>query len=231
MKKSDLYKDYKFSKDFNISVNLGAEPGTDGSLKLGTQISDALVLQFYEEENPQKAAFGKDLTIEQWAQISEIKDLYGDVLFTAPIVAANVAYPLVKEIYSEMNTEGRVFTFLCGHDSNLGSVLSALNVKDYALPYAIEKKTPIGSKLVFSKWTDRKGRTYWSVDMVYQSVEQLRTQPILDLNNPPVIYHMEFSGIKQNKDGLYRDKDIKKLFTYAFNNYEALYNEYIEDAA
>ena len=77
--------------------------------------------------------------------------MYGEVLFGAPMVAANVANPLVKEIYSEINTEGRLFTFLCGHDSNIVSVLAALKAEEYSLPDTVETSAPIVCKLVFSK--------------------------------------------------------------------------------
>ena len=57
-----------------------------------------------------------------------------------------------------MNTDSRKFTFLCGHDSNIASVDAALGVEEYSLPNSIEKKTPIGSKLVFEKWVDNAGK-------------------------------------------------------------------------
>ncbi|MCR5178745.1 MAG: histidine-type phosphatase, partial [Lachnospiraceae bacterium] len=145
--------------DEEFTLKADAEPGVSGSLKTACSVSDALVLQYYEESDPVKAGFGHELTEEQWKAISEVKDVYGDVLFSAPIVAENVAYPLVSEILSEMETDGRLFTFLCGHDSNVASVLAALGVKDYVLPGAIEKKTPIGCKLVFTKWS-RDGQEY-----------------------------------------------------------------------
>ena len=222
----DSYKDYDFNAENSLVLNVGNEPEICGPLKLGCQISDALILQYYEESDAVKAAFGKNLTFEDWQDISEIKDVYGDVLFTAPLVATNVANPLIKEIYSEITAQGRLFTFLCGHDSNIGSVLAALGVKEYTLPEAIESKTPIGCKLVFSKWESKKGKVYWSVDLVYQSVDELRTQPILYLNVEPVIYHLSFNGIKQNKHGLYKDKDLKKLFKNSMKEYDSLYEKY-----
>ena len=42
---------------------------------------------------------------------SKVKDVYGDVLFTAPLIAANVAHPLLQEIASELTTDGRCFSF------------------------------------------------------------------------------------------------------------------------
>ena len=81
-----------------------------------------------------KAAFGHKLTTEDWTKIAKVKDVYGDVLFTAPIVAVNVAHPLLQYMYDELNDKDRKFTFLCGHDSNIASVDAALGVEEYSLP-------------------------------------------------------------------------------------------------
>ncbi|MBQ8116964.1 MAG: histidine-type phosphatase [Lachnospiraceae bacterium] len=209
----------------------GAEPAVSGSLKTACSVSDALVLQYYEESDDRKAGFGRKLSQKDWEDIAQIKDVYGDVLFTAPLVALNVANPLLKEIYSEMNTDGRKFTFLCGHDSNVGSVLAALGVSEYELPDAIEKKTPIGCKLVFSKWVNGSGEVFWSVDLMYQTVDQLRNISLMDQNDPPVIYHLCFEGLAQNADGLYSDKDIRRLFEERIGEYDSLYSEYMKKAA
>ena len=112
----------------------------EGSLKTACSVSDALVLQYYEEADPIKAAFGYALSAEYWESIAEIKDVYGDVLFTAPLIAANVAHPLLEELEAELGAEGRRFSFLCGHDSNVGSVLAALGAEAYELPGAIEAR-------------------------------------------------------------------------------------------
>ncbi len=217
--------------DLQVVLEEGKEPAIKGSLKTACSISDALVLQYYEEEDPVAAAFGNELTWEDWEAIAEVKDVYEDVLFTAPLIAVNVAHPLLEEIYSEMNTDGRKITFLCGHDSNVGSVLAALNVLDYDLPNAIEKRTPIGCKLVFSKWMNDAGETYWSVDLVYQTTEQLRNISILDSENEPEVYHLEFRDIVPNTDGLYREEDFMRMIEKAIDEYDRIYEEYMLKAA
>lgn len=60
-------------------------------------------------------------------------------------MAINVAHPLLRLMSEELSLDNRKFTFLCGHDSNIASVLAALDVENYSLPNSIEKKTPIGS--------------------------------------------------------------------------------------
>lgn len=216
--------------DTELIFELNKEPALKGSLKTACSVSDALVLQYFEEPDPVKAAFGHELSQEQWKQISEIKDVYGDVLFTAPLIAANVAHPLLKEIASELETEGRKFSFLCGHDSNLGSVLAALGADDYELPGAIEK-TPIGAKLVFCRWRGPEGERYCTVDMVYQTAEQLRETPLLDLEHHPAVVAMHFTDLQLLENGMYAEQAFMDLLEKAIAEYNSILAYYALDAA
>lgn len=198
--------------DAHVYLIKNREPGMGGSLRLACQAADALVLQYYEEPDAVKAAFGDTLTLEDWEKISAIKDWYGDVLFTAPVVARQVARPLLLTMLEELQNEERKFTFLCGHDSNIGSVLAALNAEDYSLPQTIEKKTPIGCKLVIEKWENTEGQLFASVHLVYQSTEQLRLMTLLDLDNPPVTFPIHFIGLELNADGLYLLDELLERF-------------------
>ena len=142
------------------------------------------------------------------------------MLFTAPIVAANVAHPLIQYMYDELRSPDRKFTFLVGHDSNLSSVATALGVEEYELPNAIEKKTPIGSKIVVEKFIGKDGKEYADVNIVYQSVDQLRNMELLDLDNPPMIYPLTLEGLQRNADGLYDMADVNARFEQALRDYE-----------
>ena len=198
--------------DVHVYLIKDREPGMGGSLRLACQAADALVLQYYEEPDDVKAAFGHKLSQEDWESISEIKDWYGDVLFTAPAVACQVANPLLRTMLEELQCDGRKFTFLCGHDSNIGSVLAALNSEDYSLPQTIEKKTPIGCKLVIEKWEDTEGQVFAALSLVYQSTEQLRHMSLLDLENPPVKFPIHLKDLTANDDGLYPYGALVKRF-------------------
>ena len=220
IKESNAYKDGSFTgfktDDSIFTFENGKEPKVEGSLKLACQISDALTVQYYED-NDKNAAFGKNISYKDWEAISKIKDVYEDVLFTAPIVAYNVANPLLREMLSELKNNNRKFTFLCGHDSNLDSVLAALSVKEYFLPQAIERKTPIGGKIVVSTWgkDDNPDDEYISIELMYQSVDQLRGIKMLDEKNPPMIFPLNFNGIERNEDGYFKKSDVIKIFEEA----------------
>lgn len=210
--------------DTNILLQLNKEPAMTGGLKLACSVSDALVLQYYEQPNDSAAAFGHSITMEDWRRLSAIKDWYGDVLFTAPLVAINVAHPLLQEMLYELRSTRR-FSFLCGHDSNIGSVLAALGLNDYDLPGTIEHKTPIGSKLVIEKWLGTDGIYYASLNLCYQTPAQLRYQSLLDLDNPPMIYPISLKELTPNADGLYLLTDLEALIEDRIAQYDDLLNE------
>ena len=212
--------------DMEFVLKENAEPGTKGSLRQATSISDALVLQYYEEPDAKKAAFGNDLTEEQWKDISEIKDAYVDVLYTTPLIAPNVAHPLLQEIQKELNHPGRKFTFLCGHDSNLASVMASLRTEEYELPGAIESDTPIGAKMVFEKYRDPAGKEYARVRLVYQSTEQLRTMPLLTPDNPPMSVTLRFADMEADEYGLVPLDRLEERFDEAIRRYDELKQEY-----
>lgn len=224
MKQSEYYKKGEIkdfvNNDTQITLELNQEPGMKGSLKNANSASDAFILQYYEEPDGMKAAFGHKLTTEDWTKIAKVKDVYGDVLFTAPIVAVNVAHPLLQYMYDELNDKDRKFTFLCGHDSNIASVDAALGVEEYSLPNSIEKKTPIGSKLVLEKWVDAAGKAYIAVNLVYQSTDQLKQKSLLDLQHAPQVFSLKLKGLNQNTDGLYTFEDVNARFLQAIRAYD-----------
>ena len=210
------------SDDLQILLEINKEPAMKGSPKQANSASDAFILQYYEEPDKVKAGFGHKLTQKEWEEIAGIKDVYGDVLFTAPSVAVNVAHPLLQEMSKELAVPGRKFTFLCGHDSNIASVLAALEAEEYDVPQSIEKKTPIGSKLVIEKFKGKDGKAYAALSIVYQTTDQLRDRTALTLDNPPMIYPIRLKGLKANSDGLYKLEDLQARFDKAIRAYDAL---------
>ena len=203
-----------------VSFLLNNEPGMSGGLKLACSASDALTLQYYEEPDDRKAAFGHKLTRKDWEDIASIKDRYQDILFGLPTMAVNVAHPMLQELLSELREPGRKFTFLCGHDSNIGSVLAALRAEPYSAPGAIETKTPIGGKIVFGKWLGRDGRMYADLWLVYASADQLRGVTVLGPDCPPMSLPLRLEGLTPNADGLYLLSDLEARFTEAIDLYE-----------
>ena len=212
-----------------ILLEEGKEPGTRGPIKTATSVADALILQYYEEADAKKAAFGHDLTDDDWRTIHSIVDTYTDLLFSAPLVSVNVAHPLLEEIRSELLADGRKFSFLCGHDSNIASVLAALGVKEYELPDTVEPKTPIGVKLVFARYLDGNGEAYYTVSLIYQSTQQLRNLSFLSPEDPPLEAFLQFEDVELNADGMIAEDDLLAVFDAAISAYDLLAEEYTEE--
>ena len=235
------FKKSKYAQDNNIEkfrtdnteliLEINKEPNIKGDDLVSFLASDALTLQVYEETSAYKATFNHKLTLNQWEQIAYIKDFYIDSIVGAPIVAVNVAHPLLKVMSEELALNDRKFTFLCGHDSNIASVLAALQVEEYSLPNSIEKKTPIGSKLVIQKWLGKDGVEYASLNLVYQTTDQLRQRTMLSLKTPPMIYQLKLKGLTQNADKLYLLSDLQKRFEEAIAAYDKLLDEDVQQAA
>ena len=203
-----------------VRFEMGKEPIMTGGLKMACSASDALTLQYYEEPDVVKAGFGRKLSVKDWADVSSVKDHYQDLLFSVPTVAVNVAHPMLQELLAELRTPGRKFAFLCGHDSNIGSVLAALGVEPYDAPAAIETKTPIGGKILFEKFRGRDGKLYADIWLVYASADQLREVTLLAPANPPMAIPLCLKGLSVNADGLYLLEDLERRFAEAIDLYE-----------
>ena len=208
--------------DTQFKIEKDDEPRMTGGYTVANSAADALVLQCYESEN--FTAFGHELTTEQWRAICAVKEVYDGLLFTTHSAAVNIAYPLVSRIREELQRQDRKFLFLCGHDSNLASIGAAVGLQFPETERALELHTPIGSKLVFEKWSDGKDE-YVAVNLVYQAVDQLQGRTMLSLDVPPMVKSVTIKGLTANSDGLYRLSDIDARFAEAMNEYDA-----IEDA-
>ena len=210
--------------DTQFKLEKGSEPKMSGGYTLANSVADALVLQCYESES--MTAFGHELTQEQWRAICGIKEVYDGLLFTTHSAAVNLAYPLVSRIREELHREGRKFTFLCGHDSNLASISAALRFVLPETEQALELHTPIGSKLVFEKWSNGT-EEFVAVNLVYQAVGQLQNRTLLswaveDGLQVPQVMPIAIEGLTANSDGLYRLADLDARMTEAMAEYDAI---------
>ena len=208
--------------DTQFKIEKGSEPKMTGGYTLANSVADALVLQCYESES--MTAFGHELTMEQWRAICAVKEVYDGLLFTTHSAAVNLAYPLVSRIREELNRSDRKFMFLCGHDSNLASISAALGLQIPETENALELHTPIGSKLVFEKWSDGSDE-YVAVNLVYQAIGQLQGRTLLSPAAPPMVLPVTIDGLSANSDGLYRLSDLDTRMAEAMAEYDA-----IEDA-
>lgn len=202
-----------------------AEPTMTGGLKDANMASDAFILQYYEMADEKAAAFGHNLSFEDWKKLAAIKDYYGYILFEkAPIISVNVSHCMLMRLQAELLPSGHRFAFFCTHDSMIAALLAALRVNPYSLDSTIEVKTPIGGKLVFEQWTDQdklNPEKYIQVFYVYQSSEQIREIRMLDLSNPPMKYELSFDGIEKAPNGKYKYDDFMRHLQNSIQAYDA----------
>ena len=208
--------------DTQFVLEKGDEPKMKGGYKLANSVADALVLQCYESES--MTAFGHQLTEKQWRDICAVKEVYDALLFTTHSAAVNLAYPLVSRIREELHHVGRKFTFLCGHDSNLASIGAALRLRYPETEQALELHTPIGSKLVFEKWSDGT-EEYVAINLVYQRVGQLQNRTLLSTDEPPMVKPVTIEGLTPNSDGLYRLSELDARMAEAMAEYDAIVDD------
>ena len=208
--------------DTQFVLEKGDEPKMKGGYKLANSVADALVLQCYESES--MTAFGHQLTEKQWRDICAVKEVYDALLFTTHSAAVNLAYPLVSRIREELHHIGRKFTFLCGHDSNLASIGAALRLRYPETEQALELHTPIGSKLVFEKWSDGT-EEYVAINLVYQRVGQLQNRTLLSPDEPPMVKPVTIDGLTPNSDGLYRLSELDARMAEAMAEYDAIVDD------
>lgn len=210
--------------DFYDKNGKPLEPTMRGGLKDANMASDAFILQYYEMDNARAAAFGRRLSFNDWKKLAYIKDYYGDILFTTPIISVNISHCMLKRIQTEMAPEGHKFAFLCSHDSMIAAVLAALRVEPYELPNTIETKTPIGFKLVFEQWAETSGpepQRYVRVRLMYQSTDQIRGLKPMDLDNPPMSYDLSFTGLEKAPNGMVGYDDFMRHLQNSIKAYDA----------
>ena len=230
MQDSEIYQSGKYgdllTDDFGYEMEPDKEPDLVGAVKPAYQVADALLLQYYEETDAVKAAFGHELTEEDWARLGKFMTTCLEMKHGAPLVAANITNPLLRELKSELQNNGRKFSFFCAHDCTVLGTLSALGAEDFSLPGSIETKTPIGVKLLFERRRDHEGQAWYRVSLIYRSTEQIRSGEMLTPDNPPLRYDLKFEGVGTNADGLISEADLLDLFDRSIGKLDEIWAVY-----
>jgi len=191
--------------DSNAIFN-GKKYKYSGSLLTAGALTDALLMQYYEDSTD-NASFGKPLTEAEWRTLGRIYDRQMTVLTNCPSFAAARNYYLLREILSELNTEERRFTFLCGHDTNLMCLVTNLHIAPYELPDS-PVMSPIGGKLVLEKWRAEDGEAYLDLRLVYAGASQIRSEASFTLQNPPRSYPLQLEGMERGAYGFYKYEEV-----------------------
>ena len=201
--------------EFKVTVQDGVHFG--GNIRPLMTACDALTLQYYELGD-NRASFGHELSFNEWRDVAAVKDLGIHVYRHMPTLSRALSRPLLSILQEELNLQRRKFTFLCGHDTNIASVMGAMEVKDTVLPETIEQEAPISCKLVVEEWQDQEGESYVALKLVYPSTNQLCSKTPIDANNPPQVVPLHLQNIHPNAAGLITMQDFQQRLTDAITS-------------
>lgn len=215
----DSYRIERYTKDNNEIAEPEFAEGCD--FREANRGADAYILQYYETDDyTLKGSVALNgLKPADLVRIASVKDAYGEILFTAPIVSVNVSHDMLAMIKREMEAPGRKLTFLCTHDSTIAALLAALRAQHGELDQAIEKETPIGVKILIEKWKV-DNRYYAKAKLVYPSLHQLRAASPADLMGAPVSKEISFEGLTRTETGMYLWDDLMTHIDKTLNLYD-----------
>lgn len=191
----------------------GKEPNVKGSLLIGNSVVDSFIMSYYEGLPISEVAWGQITTDEQWKLLTKISKQEQNTRFNLKTAAKDMASPLLKYMFEIFKNGTPKFTLLIGHDSNLNSVISALEFEPFVLPDQFEP-FPIGGKVIFQKWSDISGQ-YLKVEYVYPTTKQLRDGQRLSLLQPPQKVLMELKDCKISESGFCPWSEFMKLNVYS----------------
>ena len=181
--------------------NEAAEWKAEGSAKTINLAADALLMDYYDG----KVSYSDS----EMRDVAKVSSFLINSNFDRPIGAKVFASPMLAVISDELNTPGRKFSFICGHDSNLSNVLTAIGVEDYTLPGTFEWRVPIASKIVIKKFRGSDGNEYARLSLVYPSAAQIVNREMLTLDNPPMQVPLTLRGLQTvDADAIYKLSDV-----------------------
>ncbi|ACZ01685.1 glucose-1-phosphatase [Streptobacillus moniliformis] len=162
-----LKKDSIYNLKSEITIDDRGIIYSNGAFKYGTDIVDMYILKYYEgfkyDEIFKGDNFRKDLK-----EMSKVKDSLLDLLFADKeyinYSETNAYKLMLKHAKNDVD-----LSVIVGHDSNIATILSALDIDSDDIGNEFEKY-PIGSKLIFKIYEDDS----FDLDMLYYDVDRIR---------------------------------------------------------
>lgn len=172
-----------------------------GALGSAATASEVFLLQYGEGLPDNDVAWGRIRDEKDWARLLEAHNAQRDLLNRTPYLASTNGTPLLAIVLdaltrSAMETGAppsapvrgpvlpvgnRVYV-LIGHDTNVANLAGMLKL-DWQLPDQPDNTPPDGA-LVFTLWRNPAGEAFTRVELVYQSMHQMRHLTALSLEEP-----------------------------------------------
>lgn len=185
-----------------LSINdNGNKVALDGAVGLSSTLAEIFLLE-YAQGMPQ-AAWGNIHSEQEWTSLLKLHNAQFNLMARTPYIARHNGTPLLQAISNALEPNATTsklpgsspdnkILFIAGHDTNIANISGMLNIS-WTLPGQPDN-TPPGGALVFERLTDKSGKQYVSVSMVYQTLEQLRAQTPLSLKEPAGNVQLKIPG-------------------------------------
>lgn len=140
-----------------------------GAIRMATDICDLFILKYYENF-PLNEIFESDNFLEDLKLMATAKDEFLDLIFSDKkytLASIDNVFNLLNELIKKDND----LILVAGHDSNIATILSMLDV-DLKIENDAIEKYPIGSKLIFKIYEDNSYELYYSY-LHYDTIRNL----------------------------------------------------------
>lgn len=185
-----------------------------GPLKLGSTLSEDLLLEYIDGLPPQEVGWGRAASPERLRQLLPLHVLYANLMRRTRELASAGGTPLTRLmllLLEERPVAGALpgprippsarLIVLAGHDTNLSNVGSILGL-DWTLPGEPDSTAP-DTTLALELWRDGQGRKYIRSVVFYQTLSELRAEAMgakADADGLPVrAYPLIFPGCRRRQ--------------------------------
>ncbi|WP_150620507.1 histidine-type phosphatase [Pandoraea horticolens] len=189
-----------------------------GALGSAAKASEVFLLQYGEGLPDSDVAWGRIRDEQDWARLLEAHNAQRDLLNRTSYLASANGTPLLAVTLDALTRSAaqssapapapvrgpvlpvgnRVYV-LIGHDTNVANVAGMLKL-DWQLSDQPDNTPPDGA-LVFTLWRDLAGDAFVRVEMVYQSMHQMRHLTTLSLDEPAKRVTLALPDCSDGPDG------------------------------
>lgn len=168
----------------------------DGAVGIASTVSEVFLLEYGQGLPADQVAWGRVRDEADWRALLATHNAQFDLMAKTSYLAQRKGTPMLADIAAALDPDrhaarltshspaGNRVYILASHDTNLANLAGMLKLA-WRLPEQPDN-TPPGGALVFSRWRDPVGgERYVTVEMVYQTLAQLRDVSALSLARPP----------------------------------------------
>jgi len=195
-----------------------------GPLGIASTVSEVFLLEYAQGLPEKDVAWGRIRDAEDWRSLLQAHNAQFDLMAKTPYLASHAGTPLMQQIIGalEQRATGKALAgihapanntvyVLAGHDTNVANIAGMLGLQ-WTLPDQPDD-TPPGGALIFSLWRDPvSSERYVSVELVYQSLAQLRQALPLSIATPPQRLPLPIAGCADSaRTGACRLDDFMRI--------------------